>query len=361
LPGELALLDCVQLPARGQRQALQALPFVVEEQLAEDIEKTHLAVGLRRPDGRWPVMVVDLAIMESLQACSEQNGLRLKAVYVDAQVLPAAETHVSILMHDERVLFHSSRSVAVFDRESAAGMIHFLVGDSVASHVNIRYQRDDEQQHLLAQQLSTEYGALGETQVSMDATILPLAALLLPVTHGSAINLLQGRFVVRQQSGNFSWWQMAAAVVIFAWLGQLGLQLGSGWYFNRGITEMETVAENQYRKLFPNAKHVSSPRKRLESHLASNNDLSSGVSFASIFGGSIQALNAMPDREGFSIEQLRYESKRGQLELELSAKSIDQLDQYKQALSKVGLSGRISSANDSEGHISGRMQIGKGV
>jgi general secretion pathway protein L len=361
LPGELTLLDCVQLPARGQRQALQALPFVVEEQLADEIEKTHLAVGLRRPDGRWPVIVVDLAIMESLLACSEQNKLRVKAVYVDAQLLPVPEAHLSILMHGERVLFHSSRSVAVFDRELAASMIHFLTGDSIVSHVNIRYQRDDEQQHLLAQQLSTEFSALGETQVAMDATNLPLPALLLPVTHASAINLLQGRFVVRQASGSFQWWQIAAAVVMFAWLGQLGLQIGSGWYFNHGTTAMEILAENQYKKLFPNAKHVSSPRKRLESRLASDGESSSGDSFASIFGGSVQALNAMPDREGFSVEQLRYESKRGQLELELTAKSIDQLDQYKQELSKIGLSSRISSANDSEGHISGRMQIGKGV
>ncbi|MBK8288596.1 MAG: hypothetical protein IPK95_08130 [Cellvibrionales bacterium] len=139
LPGELAILNCVQLPARSQRQALQALPFVVEEQLADDI--------------------------------CDQTNLRLKAIYVDAQMLPASNGRLSILMHDDRVLFHSSQAAAVFDHATAASMIHFLLGESVVSDVQIQFQAENEQQALLAQQLSTEFSALGETQVAMEATV----------------------------------------------------------------------------------------------------------------------------------------------------------------------------------------------
>jgi general secretion pathway protein L len=176
----------------------------------------------------------------------------------------------------------------------------------------------------------------------------------------SAINLLQGRFVVRQATGSLPWWQMAAAVLLFAWLGQFGLQVSSGWYFDRGASKLEKLAENEYRKLFPDAKQVSNPRKRLEQRIASGSGSGEGETFAWLFGNSIQALNTLADHQGLSIEQLRYEGERGQLELELKAKSIDQLDQYKQALGKLGLEGRISSANDGEGGISGRMQISKG-
>jgi general secretion pathway protein L len=172
LPGELAILNCVQLPARSQRQALQALPFVVEEQLADDIEKVHLSVGHRLDDGRWPVLVVDLAIMASLMDICDQTNLRLKAIYVDAQMLPASNGRLSILMHDDRVLFHSSQAAAVFDHATAASMIHFLLGESVVSHVQIQFQAENEQQALLAQQLSTEFSALGETQVAMEATVV---------------------------------------------------------------------------------------------------------------------------------------------------------------------------------------------
>jgi general secretion pathway protein L len=365
-PGEIAILNCVQLPARSQRQALQALPFVVEEQLAEDIEKVHLSVGARHADGRWPVLVVDLAIMASLMDLCEQVSLRLKSVFVDAQMLPASEGHLSILMHDDRVLFNATHAVAVFDRASAAAMIHFLLGESLVTHVQIRFQGDDEEQALLAQQLSTEFSALGETQVQMEktggeATGIPVLASLLLPAQTSAINLLQGHFTVRQPSGKLPWWQMVAAVLLFAWIGQLGLQLGSGAYFNYQAGVLEKSSEEQYRKLFPDAKHVSNPRKRLESRLLEGADSAGENSFGRLFSGSIQALNSLPDRAGLTIEQLRYEGDQGQLELELKASSIDQLDKFKQALGKLGLSSRISSANDSDGSITGRMQIGKGV
>jgi general secretion pathway protein L len=359
LPGELAILNCVQLPARSQRQALQALPFVVEEQLADDIEKVHLSVGHRLDDGRWPVLVVDLAIMASLMDICDQTNLRLKAIYVDAQMLPASNGRLSILMHDDRVLFHSSQAAAVFDHATAASMIHFLLGESVVSHVQIQFQAENEQQALLAQQLSTEFSALGETQVAMEATVVPmLAASLLPA-NASAINLLQGRFTVRQVSSRLPWWQMAAAMALFLWIGQLALQIGSGGYFNYQANRLEQSAEEQYRKLFPDARHVSNPRKRLEARLLEGANTAGENSFARLFSSSVQALNSLPDHEGLTIEELRYESEQGQLELELKASSIDQLDQLKQALGKLGLSGRISSANDSDGSISGRMQIGK--
>jgi type II secretion system protein L len=152
---------------------------------------------------------------------------------------------------------------------------------------------------------------------------------------------------------------MAAAMALFLWIGQLALQIGSGGYFNYQANRLEKSAEEQYRKLFPDARHVSNPRKRLEARLLEGANTAGENSFARLFSSSVQALNSLPDHEGLTIEELRYESEQGQLELELKASSIDQLDQLKQALGKLGLSGRISSANDSDGSISGRMQIGK--
>ncbi|HQQ74466.1 MAG TPA: type II secretion system protein GspL [Pseudomonadales bacterium] len=361
LPAELATLDCVQLPALNQRQALQALPFVVEERLADDIERVHMAIGKRRQDGNWPVLVVELAIMAALLDCSEQTGLLLTEILVDAQMLQADVGQLSIVLHEGRALFHSSKVVSAFDLDSASSMIHLLVGEDVISHVRIIYQDSDEQQRLLAQQLSAEYSALGDTQVVMDTMTDTLPVILFQQASLKSINLLQGRFTVKRATGLLPWWQIAAAVLLFAWMGQLGLQVSSGWYFNRTAGILERLAEDQYRKIFPEAKQVSNPRKRLEARLADASNGGGDFSFAWIFGVSMQTLQSLPDHDGLSVEQLRYEGKRGQLELELKAKTIDQLDHYKQALAKVGLSGKISSASDSNGSISGRMQITKGI
>ena len=127
LPAELATLQSVSLPSKNLRQAMQALPFIVEEQLAADIEKVHIAVGARQSSGLWSVVVIDMALMSALLACCEQAKLRLRAVYVDAQLLPVASAGLTVAMQGNRVLLRTEKEMAAFERENAAEMIHFFL------------------------------------------------------------------------------------------------------------------------------------------------------------------------------------------------------------------------------------------
>ena len=119
--------------------------------------------------------------------------------------------------------------------------------------------------------------------------------------------------------------------------------------------------ETQFKKLFPDTRIVGGVKKQIEMQLFADAGNGNDNSFAHIFSASIQVLNAMSDHQGFEITELRYDDQQGQVELEVKAKSIDQLDQYKQALSKAGLSAKISSANDGGNGVEGRMQISKAL
>jgi general secretion pathway protein L len=359
LPAELATLQSVSLPSKNLRQAMQALPFIVEEQLAADIEKVHIAVGARQSSGLWSVVVIDMALMSALLACCEQAKLRLRAVYVDAQLLPVASAGLTVAMQGNRVLLRTEKEMAAFERENAAEMIHFFLGDATPAEVKIYYSAEDEGQDLLAQQLATEFSALGETRVEMDSKIQVLNGVLLDAVDVSAINLLQGKFFVRQPDGKASWWKWLAVIAVCFWLAQCALQLASGWYFNHAANAMEEKMDAQFRKVFPDMRRVGGVRKQIESQLLAGASNGEGGSFAMLFSSSIQVLNAMPDHDGFEIIELRYDDQQGQVELEVKAKSIDQLDKYKQALGKSGLTAKISSANDGGSGVEGRMQINK--
>lgn len=357
LPAELATLQSVNLPSKNLRQAMQALPFIVEEQLAADIEKVHIAVGSRQLSGVWPVVVIDTTWMAALLACCEQAKLRLRAIYIDAQLLPVSTDGLTVAMQDNRVLLRTAKEMAVFERENAAEMIHFFVGESAPSVVKIYFSAEDEGQNLLAQQLATEFAALGETQVETDAKVQALNSFLLDAVDTSAINLLQGKFFVQQPGGKLSWWKWLAVIIVCFWLAQCALQLASAWYFNHSAVAMEEKMDAQFRKLFPDMRRVGGVRKQIESQLLAGASNGEGSSFAMLFSSSIQVLNAMPDHQGFEIIELRYDDQQGQVELEVKAKSIEQLDRYKQALGKAGLAAKISSANDGGNGVEARMQI----
>ena len=51
VPGEDVLFCVADIPARQSRYIAQALPYAVEEQIAQDIDTVHLALGEPGPDG----------------------------------------------------------------------------------------------------------------------------------------------------------------------------------------------------------------------------------------------------------------------------------------------------------------------
>ncbi len=359
LPAELATLQNVSLPAKNQRQAMQALPFVVEEQLAVDIEKVHLAVGVRQQNEAWSVVVIDAAIMDGLLQCCEQSHLRLSAVYVDAQLLPASSKNLAIAIFQNRVLLRSEKEIAVFELHDATAMVHFFLGETTPSNVTIYCSAEIEGENLPAQQLATEFAALGDARVELKSDVKVLNFLLLEILDANAINLLQGKYFVRQPSASLSAWRWVVAIAICFWLGQCLLQVTSGWYFSHNASVLEEKMDMQFKKFFPNSRKVGGVRKQIESQLLAGGGNSNTGSFAKVFSTSIQVLNAMSDHQGFDISELRYDDQQGQLEFEVKAKSIDQLDRYKQALSKSGLTAKISSANEGGDGVEGRMQISK--
>ena len=58
VPAAEALTTTVNIPVRGAAKLLATLPFALEDQLAEDVEKLHFASESRRKDGQVPVAVV---------------------------------------------------------------------------------------------------------------------------------------------------------------------------------------------------------------------------------------------------------------------------------------------------------------
>lgn len=361
LPAELALYDRVQLPARSKRQAMQALPFVVEEQLADDIENVHLAVGERQADGCWPVLAIERARIQQCHDVLSEQGAFPEQMTLDAEMLPATTGELYLILHERRVLVRSSTVVTAFDLDEASMLLQMLEGGDAFKAVHIFFEAGNEQQQLLAEQWSTEFAALGESAVNVKPFTCSLSALLLGQSGSQRINLLQGQFALRKPSKGVPWWQVAAAAALVAFVMQTSLQVSSGWFFNQQSQVMILAAEKQYRELFPDARKVSNPRKRLESRIAGGGDQTGRDSFAGLFGAAVMSLRSVAADGSMVIEQLRYEGKRGELELELKVRSIQQLDQFKQALVKAGLQADIASANEGEAGVIGRVKVRSGA
>lgn len=98
VPSEDVFLGLIDLPARGEREARQAAPFMIEEALASSLASTEIVPGARTEDGRRWVMAAD---RDRVAHWAERIG---EAIVRPAWVMPdciaAAERDVALTLFD---------------------------------------------------------------------------------------------------------------------------------------------------------------------------------------------------------------------------------------------------------------------
>lgn len=88
---EHVLTMSVALPLPSQARRLAALPYAIEDRIADRADMVHLALGGVLPDGSYLAAVVDRAMMASWVAALDEAGLSDAAIMPDALALPVPE------------------------------------------------------------------------------------------------------------------------------------------------------------------------------------------------------------------------------------------------------------------------------
>src|ERR1700732_3461845 len=87
-PATQILLAEAELPPGSGVKLARAAPFALEEQLTEDIDQLHFALGKRRASGGTPVAVVSRSVLQGWLAELSAAGMTPAAVYADMSLLP---------------------------------------------------------------------------------------------------------------------------------------------------------------------------------------------------------------------------------------------------------------------------------
>src|ERR1700735_4679230 len=82
------LLAEPELPPGSGIKLARAVPFALEEQLTEDIDRLHFALGKRRAGGGTPVAVVSRSVLQGWLSELTAAGIEPVAIYADMSLLP---------------------------------------------------------------------------------------------------------------------------------------------------------------------------------------------------------------------------------------------------------------------------------
>ena len=105
VPTEEVLLLAVELPLPSPRRRLEALPFAIEDRIAEPLEAVHVALGAEIGPNLYLAAVVRHATMRAWVAEAEAAGADAAAIVPDALLLPSpAVGQWSVAMLGERAV-----------------------------------------------------------------------------------------------------------------------------------------------------------------------------------------------------------------------------------------------------------------
>lgn len=319
LPMAVVSACAVKLPTVKARWLRQALPFAVEELLADDVEQLHLGLGECLADGRHLLLAVRRSLLQGWLAQLAAQGLQVQAIYVDADLLPRDGTQV--LLHGE----------------------HGLLGG--AGELRLAFKRRD---------WDSLAAGLDEPPQLHDQ---PCPWPLLAAGQAQAINLAQGEFAVQQGAGQWRPWRSVAALAGLWLVLQLGFDLGQSWYLQRQGYQYAAASQALYKELFPADTRIVNLKAQFAEHLAADAVGGQGAFFG-LLNHAVTALSEAPD---MTVQQLDFSQERGDLALQLQADDFASLEQLRQRLQQAGLQVQLGSASREAQGVSARMLIGGGA
>jgi general secretion pathway protein L len=321
LPAAMVLLVEVDLPVKNAAQLRQALPFALEDKLADEVENYHL-VWVRQTNQRLAVAAVDKLAFAACIEPLRQTGIHLSSVYPESLCLPYQAGECSLLIAEDQAWFrHGPWQGGAIDVMALPLLLTSLQSEGWACQALTVYGKSELSGW--AQQQNWAY-----TERPFD-DVLGLLAGQLPEIAG--LNLLTAEYAARPAAKGQSAkrWLPAGALLVLALALQLVWELRLGWQLQDQVQQLDQQTQALFQTTFPDIKRIVNVKvqadQRLQElqkqHQAGNSE------FLRLLYASGEQLMQQP---GLQLRGLNFADNR--LQLRLLAGDDTQVEQFKQTL-----------------------------
>ncbi|WP_413691588.1 type II secretion system protein GspL [Psychromonas sp. KJ10-2] len=305
-------LKSVAIKGNFTRQLQQALPYMLEDELASDVDKLHFSVLSKKVD-QIEVAICFKSKVQLWLDWLEAAEIFCQRLIPEALALPSAdETQWQALQQGKQWLIRESAFRAWSCEDE-------MLADVLA----LRLQQN-------TQQVIQSYSPLPDIPVGQwvaASPVLPMQLLSEGAIHNQS-NLLTGEFAVHKENHlQLHKWKGVAVAA-----GILFVVLVVNLFVKIEQTEQQTLVvksqvEDVYQAAFPEQGRLrySRIKKRLKTLLASTNIDQEETGLLIILNDLLPALKAVPS---INISNLKYTSRNQELSLTISANSFQAFEQF---------------------------------
>lgn len=353
--GEVSFFDA-PLPAGNEARLQQLAPFALEDQVSQDIDTLHFAVGTRdASSGTAPVAVMERARMQ--QWLAHAAGLQLvpHAVYAESDLAPVLPGHVTMLVAGDQLLLRNDQArplvLPAADPSLALDMLLGTAENVAQINLTVYVGPGDWQKYSQVLEPLRERVASFKVQLSSGGILAQLAQGL---AYSAPVNLLQGDFKPRS-SARTSWqaWRWVAGLAATLLVLHAG---GSWWQLHRlrsASGDVDAQTAQLYGSIFPGQRMGPTPRRTLEKRLAA---IAGGGGSQGELLHLLAAVAAA--KQNVPVAQLQSLTfKPGSMQLKLTAPDASTLEQFNQALRASGYKAELTSGTARGATYEGQVEL----
>lgn len=329
LSAQWAGLYKVELPWLPERKARAAIPFALEEQLAQKINLLHFAFDKRHHrDNHYLVAIMEKSWLADVMNFLQEHKIEFTEITLDWFALQEGEvclTSSTVLVNDEQYQGALTGQLAR-DFLSVATSAHIFQ----FTDTGIEWQKDSNQ--LIDQSFFT--------WVAQRLSKLP------------RLNLCQGEFLHQHHGQRLSRnWVNICILLAGIWIVSLfGIKILNLIRLNHQLAQLDQKIAVVYREFFPNAPQVISPRFRIGQLLKGTE-----TGQASVLWPLLDHLESAFNPTQFTIEQLQY--RHSALTVNVKGNDFAALEAFKQRLKQANIKVNQTQASSHEGQVNASLEL----
>ncbi len=342
MPQEYIYLTEFELPEKASRQVLASIEYQIEDQLAQDTETQHFAIG-KQSGNQIPVLVVEQAVMQACQALQQKYGLRVVQILPEMFLCPRSDQsgEVGLLSSQSGLILRYGGYQCVKCQPAVlASFLNLINRTTRIDQVNC-YIEDESVLETL------DFGGYSYGTKPVKTSVLDFDG-------DHVINLQQRQF---QASSNWArlfqaWKSVAVAAMILLTITVLNrvtaLQEMEDQLVSINASQFELIKDH----VGPTVSVDSNLKKEMIKLLQASNSPQQSLDFIHLLLEFSQARAAF-----LSIEVVKVGYQKDRLSIDISSKQLNEVEALHAALGSRGLASDLERLNIKPELVSGQFVI----
>lgn len=352
LPAQQVRHFFVEAPTKNRKHLEKAAPYLLEEQIIENVETQHFALGKIDSGNQLAVNVISKSYFSDLLDALKTADIIPDECFVDASCLPEFDDAWTLLNSEPVLVKESHGNFWSSESSMLTDILQWNLTEQAEKESKVSQAIRVFSENQKSLDLSHVAG-LAAQPMALDDEFLWLAS----QDNSSSINLLQQAFEQEHKSkqGLGAWKLPFIAAVFMAVIG-LGY-FGSQYYIavqNKNFYQDLALQEIQKINSNVTEDNLLTKIQELNNKAARS---ANGSNKAPSFIGLLNKVYAVLSPAQIKLQQLEYQAKTGNLNLDVEASNYQLLTKAQQDLEAARLKVEMKNARDNDGRWSTRLII----